>query len=494
MKKMTFIAAICLVLAATISAQTITPMQLKQARMSAYQWVRDYNVYARMEGKREPARKFISLFEEDATMLFNDYLPLIYAKGNKISVREYASILANKEAIYKMSFQIQNVTIISEELKEDGNIEFVVEFDKVVSFQERGNNSDDLYAYPDKKYHAAAYIAYNIREEKAIAQEIISDENIEEIIILHDAEAEFVNQYTSKKKLEKICHDNATALVKWNYASTDFDPQMVYLTQDTVRNSFHFGAAIGLSTHTSKTIDGSFTDYSVNAGLNYGFSFGYYRQLKLRDKHRLGIDLSLAFSQSTIGLNASTYKDTYNSTDTNGGDYLRIIELSSYKETLKRYALRVPIALRYDYFFKNNLSLYTKLGVDFSYDVYQTANATAHVQYSGYYDWLFHVTLSQNGIYDFGAYDIKGRRANDVGINRLGVGIFTGVGIQYFIPRSQWSIDAVIFYECEAYNKISNPQMFHLTETYTDWKSASYLLKSFYGHNIQLQMNFNYNF
>ena len=139
MKKLTLIAAICLMFAATIKAQSITPIQLKQARMAAYQWIRDYNVYAKMEGKREPTRKFIALFEDETTLLFNDYLPLLNTKGNKISARDYASILAKKEAVYKMSFEIRNATIISEELDDSGNIVFVLGFDKIVSFQENGN-------------------------------------------------------------------------------------------------------------------------------------------------------------------------------------------------------------------------------------------------------------------------------------------------------------------------------------------------------------------
>mgnify|MGYP007069872668 CR=1 FL=1 len=493
MKKFSFIAAICLVLAATINAQTITPLQLKQARMAAYQWVRDYNVYARMEGKREPAKKFIELFEDESTLLFNDYLPFISTCGETITVRVYSSILSNRDAVYKMSFKIQNAAIVSEAIDELGNIVFVVEFDKTVSFQENGNTSDNLYAYPDKSYHASVRIKYDIKAEFAIAGKITSNAKFEEIIVLHDVEAEFVNKYTTKKELEQVCSENASNLVKWNYAATDFDPQMVYFYQDTIRNFFHFGGAIGLETHYSKMMNAAFTDYTAKDGLYYGFSLGYYRQLMLKNQHRIGLDFSAAFSQSTIGLKAKGYKETYNDTDPDGGNYLRIIDLTSYNETIKRYAVRVPIAIRYDYFIKDNLSLYSKLGVDISYDIAQNAKATAEAQYSGYYDWLFNVTISQNGIYDFGAYNIEGT-GKTTGINRLGVGVFAGLGLQYFIPKSNWSLDVAVLYGCEVYNKTSNPDGFHLTETYSNWKSASYLLSSFYGHNIQFQINFNYNF
>jgi len=493
MKKLTFLAAICLMFAASLHAHTITPVQLKQARMAAYQWVRDYNVYARMEGKREPAKKFIALFEEESTMVFNDYLPVISTQGNKLSVKAYASILANREPIYKMSFEITNATIVSEEIDENGNIVFSMEFDKTVSFQENGNTSDELYAYPKKSYRAIVQITYDMQEEKAIASEITSNEDFNEILVLHDIEAELVNQYTTRTKLENLCKNNGSSLVKWNFASTEFDSQMMCLYQDTLKNSVHLGGSVGYSTYSSKILNDSFEGYALQSGFAWAISFGYYRQLLLKDKNRFGIDCSLAFSQKNIGFKADAYNESYNTIDPDDGNYLRLIEVSAYQERIKRYAIEIPIDFRYDYFIKDNLSIYSKLGVYVSYDIVQRANATAHAQYSGYYDWLFNVTISQNGIYDFGAFDVAEKSTN-TGINHFGAGIFAGVGVQYFIPKSKWSIDAAIVYGCEVYNKITKVDGFHLTEHSADLKSASYLFKSFKGHNIQLQVNLNYNF
>ena len=493
MKKLTLIAAICLMFAATIKAQSITPIQLKQARMAAYQWIRDYNVYAKMEGKREPTRKFIALFEDETTLLFNDYLPLLNTKGNKISARDYASILAKKEAIYKMSFEIRNATIISEELDDSGNIVFVLGFDKIVSFQENGNTSDDLYAYPKKTYHAIVRIKYNIKEESALADGIHSDFNFGEILVLHDTESEFVNQYTSRAKLESECLDNSSTLIKWNYATADFDEQMVYYYQDTIKNSLHFGGSIGYSTYSARMINDNFTGFTPQGGLYYAFSIGYYRLLMLKDKNRLGIDISASFTQKSIGSMANGYKEMYNAVDPDGGNYLRIIELNSYNERVNRYAIDVPIALRYDYLINNRISAYAKLGAEVSYDLIQQAKATANAQYSGYYDWLFDVTISQNGVYDFGAFNIEGT-SNTIGINKLGIGIFAGIGIQYFIPKSRWSFDAALLYGCEVFNRTTNPIGIHLTEDKDNWNSATLMLKPFNGHNIQLQINFNYNF
>lgn len=488
---MKIFAAFCLMMiAASVSAQNITPAQLKEARMAVYQWVRDYNVYARMEGKRNPAQKFINLFEDESIQIFNDYLPLVATRGKNISVKEYASILANRESIYKMSFEIRNAKITAEEIEDDKNLVFTIEFDKTVSFQ---NMSDVLYAYPEKSYHVTVRVKYGLRDKKAIAGELVSDALFEDVLILHDANAEIVNRYTSHDELKRECKSKESSLVKWNYASTEFDPHIVYLYQDTIKNSFHFGGAIGAYLYSAKLTDSRFTNASTKAGLNYAFSVGYYRQLMLKNKNRLGLDFSVAFDQTNFGFALDEYHESYDAVDPDGGDYLHFVDLYNYSETIKRYAVDVPIAFRYDYFIKDNFSVFVKIGADVSYDILQKASASATAMYSGYYSWLFDVIINQNGIYDFGTFDIEGS-AKKTGINRFGIGAFLGVGLQYFIPKSQWSFDASLQYRGEVYNKLYHPDNFHLTENSTDWKSASYFFSSYFGNNIQFHLSFNYNF
>ena len=494
MKKVKCMTAVCLIMmVVSVSAQVVTPVQLKEARMAVYQWVRDYNVYARMEGKRNPAQKFIALFENESTSLFNDYLPFVATRGNEVSIKEYAAILSNRESVYKMSFDIKNAMITAEKLDVDTNLVFTIEFDKTVSFKERDNTSDTLYAYPDKSYHATVHVKYNLRTKKTIAGDISSNVSFNDILVLHNTTAEFVNQYTNHDELKRECDNKESFLVKWNYAATDFDPQIVSFYQDTLKNSFHIGGAIGSSFFSAQLSNNRFTNASPKAGFNFAFSAGYYRQLLLKNRNRLGLNLSLAFNQQNVGLWLDEYHESYDAIDDDGGDYLRLIELTNYNESIKRYAVKVPIAIRHDYFFKENISVFTEVGADVSYDFLQKVSATANALYSGYYSWLFDVTLNQNGIYDFGAFDMDGT-AKESGINRFGVGVFGGIGVQYLIPKSKWSVDALLRYRGEVYNKISHLDDFHLTENNADWKSASYLFGSYFGQDIQVQLNFHYNF
>lgn len=493
MRKKSLFLAICLmVIVTSVQAQTISPIQLKEARMAVYQWVRDYNVYARMESKRNPIRRFTGLFEDESTVLFNDYLPMFSTHGENISVQDYASILANRDTKYKMSFKIQNAEITDEKLVGE-DIVFTMEFDKIVSFQEKNVYTDTLYAYPEKVYHATIKIRYNTTDKKAIAKGIHSDKSFNEILVLHDVQSENVNQYTTHADLERKCRDNTSPLIKWNYEPVDFDEQMVYFRQDTAKNAFHVSGAIGGAFYSARLVNDNFMNPTMQGGLDYSFSVGYYRQLFLKENHRLGVDFSLQFVQRNIGFRSNGYHQSYDAIDFDGGEYLRLIDIDNYRESVQRFMIDIPVAIRYDYFFDRNMSIYSKVGVDVSYDFMQKAHATAHAQYSGYYDWLFDVIITQNGIYDFGRFDIEGN-TKSVGINRLGIGAFAAVGIQYFIPNSKWSVDVGLLYGCEVFNKTTHPENFILSENNTDWKSASFLFSSFKGHNIQLQLNFNYNF
>ena len=85
---------------------------------------------------------------------------------------------------------------------DNGNILFTIEFDKTISFQERGNVSNTLYAYPEKSYHATVLVKYYLNEEKGNYKKC---SRCGQIKLAH-------NKYFSKNKTSKdgfysICKD-----------------------------------------------------------------------------------------------------------------------------------------------------------------------------------------------------------------------------------------------------------------------------------------------
>jgi hypothetical protein len=491
MKKIFLIIVGIFVLLSFISAQTLKPIQLKNARMAAYQWVRDYNIYAQMAERRNPTRKFLSLFKADDIQIVNDYLPSISDKGAMISVHDYAKLVSNKSSMYTMQYDISDANIVSESQLDRNTIEFIVEFKKKVEFSERDRYDDARFAYPEKYYTAIVTLHYDVRREEIVAVALESEDNFESIMILHEEFAEEVNKYTDVGELEQYCRRMTTPLIKWSYAPFDFDAQIFHYQQDTIKRHLHFGLDGGLSFAAAK-IDAPTANLSNDLCGTYGINIGMYHQLSYKNNQRWGFEYDLHIYCVGLGI-SGIYEDAYMTIDPDGGAYKRMIQLTDYVERINRIALELPIAFRFDYMLRNDLSLYTRFGVDFSYDVYQTTKVNAHANYSGYYDWLFGVTIDQNGIYDFGQFDLQ-TTANRTSLNSLALGAFLGLGVQYFIPDSKWSLQCGLHYGCKVYNGLSKSGEIHLSDNINDWQSATALYKYFFGQRFSAQIQLNYNF
>lgn len=488
MKKRWFLLMVAVV-CACLSVQALTPMQLKTARLKTYDWVKKYNANTNASRRND----LMSLFQSEDILVVNDYLPTCYKNPPAIALHSYLDEVCNTTSFYKMTSEVNQVEIIQERLVNDSTLFLTVQFDKTIQFGQRDNWQDTRYTYPSVRYTATAQLCYNLLMETVIAQSIQSDRQFDNIAVLHDTTAANVNQYITEAELKDICQQRTTdsPLVSYSYWATDFDPQMFYYQQDTLKNNIHFGPSVGVSLYNANYLTTE-TAFLPLAGLSYGFDIGYYRQLKLKQQHRLGIEIDLTFSQQSYGMEGS-YAAQYQALDADGGSYLRKIDVSHYTERFHRYALTLPIAIRYDYFFTSQLSMLVKAGFSFAYDVQQQTNANLSATYSGYYDWLLDVTITQNGIYDFGAYTFTSE-AQKTALQRFSIGAFAAIGVQYLFPNSNWAFQAALQYGATVYNHLSNPIDFHLTERTNDWQSATYLWHSFIGHNVSLSLQFNYHF
>ena len=105
----------------------------------------------------------------------------------------------------------------------------------------------------------------------------------------------------------------------------------------------------------------------------------------------------------------------------------------------------------------------------------------------------YRVYIYQNGIYDFGQFDLQ-KTANNTSLDRLSLGAFLGLGVQYFIPDSKWSLQCGLHYGCKVYNGLSKSDEIHLSDNINDWQSATALYKYFFGQRFSAQIQVNYNF
>lgn len=486
MKKFTFIAAICLVLAATINAQTITPLPLKQARIAVYDWVEEYLACSYLSDKYDISN-YRRLFANNEVEVTNDYLPL--TNDEQLVLSEYLELYSNVDAFYIATIEThkESTHVLSEIL----NSEFYIcniSVGKTIAFAD----STKKYCYPPKDYVLNIELQYDFKSEKMKCTAIRTTDLLYVDGVLHadDGSNIYIMLADTIDLLSK--NENDLAIVSTNIRKESFDNKMILLCKDTTRHKLHFGASVGVSFLSHGLLNGDFVNYSDGARFSWDVNVGMYHQLLFKGNHRLGVEYSLMYRSNGYGFGGN-YNISYNTVDLDGGNYLRQVSVSDYKENIKVHSLSIPIALRYDNFILPELTIFGSLGAYISYDVLQYASATAQTEYSGYYDWLFYVTINQNGIYDFGSFTIS-PNATTTAFKKFNVGILAVFGIQYFIPKSKWSIEPSVRYQSSLYTPIIHKTDFHLTENNSNWQSATHLFNNAYKHNIQFQFNVNYNF
>lgn len=487
MKKIKIIAAMMLVsIAVSVKSQQLTPMQLKEARMAAYGWMNDYNLYARLDEKRNPEQKFYSLFVSDTITIANDYLPSIADNGGRITLKNYVAHIRNEDRKYDMYYSISDAEIVGESYR-DGVLYFDMRFLKTIEFSERDNYADTSYAYPQKEIWLTAKLRYRLIDKLIAAETIVADSMIDNILILHDVTQIPANKYTDKFLIDEECSRRSTSLIKLSYQELDIDKQLIRMHIDTIKNNFHIGASVGLN---FAQLDNSL--FSTKQGVYYGFYLGYYRQLFLKNNNRLGIEINAAFTSRNMSL-FGCYDDVYNSVDPNGGVYERRVNVTDFNEYVNRYSVEIPLSIRYDRIVKKNLSVFVNAGASVTYDVSQKSNISADAKYSGYYSWLFDVVIDQNGIYDFGTFEGENAKLSKTGLDKLGINIFAGVGIQHFLKKNI-SLEYSLQYKNMVFNKINKKVNLHLTDHSNDWNSATYFFDAFSMQNIYFNIQLNINF
>lgn len=483
MKRLKFISAICIVLfAVPISATTITPSQLKEARKRVYDWVHDYQYHSAFSDGVYSQQEFTTLFESSNASVVNDYLP--HNESHNVTVEEYANAITNDE-LYSFYVSTKDVKVVRDYI-EDNAYYCVIEMTRTISCVLKDDNS---YAYPAKTYSAQAYLKYSFDSRDLFCTQIISNDDLSIDYILHE---ENNNTYINSADTIGLLQSDDILLVRKYVKHSIIDDKFVSVEKDTLTNNIHVGISVGVASFSAQSGDARFNLLDIASGLAVGGTFGYYRQFAFKNRNRWGMDISLRYVQQNTGF-LGEYHDSFDAIDPDGGKYLQITDLSNYQETLKRSALELPIAVRYDYFFpqRRDISLYSKIGVCLSYDVVQKTSCQAEAKYSGYYDYLFDVTLEQNGIYNFGQYQLQ-HAVNGSAIHQVGYGGLVAMGIQWF-PIRQLSIEGGFEYSL-MYHGVTKPSDYHASLNKDQWTTTTSLFSYYLSHSITFQLTINYNF
>lgn len=142
-------------------------------------------------------------------------------------------------------------------------------------------------------------------------------------------------------------------------------------------------------------------------------------------------------------LNLASQVNTYPAVDPDGDPYLRINRVYNIREQHNLIYITAPLVIQKGFTFgKNSFYVQGAYYVMLKYSSFY--NLDAQATYAGFYDYLFNLTISENGVYDFGTYDFKLRNlpliAKDVltsysfgcGYNRkLSRTLYLDIGLNY---------------------------------------------------------------
>lgn len=133
-------------------------------------------------------------------------------------------------------------------------------------------------------------------------------------------------------------------------------------------------------------------------------------------------------------LNLASQETSYQDIDPDGDPYLRINRVYNIKERHNIVYATAPLVLEKGFTFGKN-SVYIQGAYYFMMKYSSGYSLDADAAYSGYYDYLFGLTISENGIYDFGVYDFK-LRALPLVVDNLITSYSLGVGYTRQLSRT----------------------------------------------------------
>lgn len=475
---------------ATAVGQTPSAALLKQSRMAAYQWVRDFSISRNFEGRRA-VRTFSDAFTSSQDTVFHDYIPANQYPFDYpfLSVQDYAEMRMDKDRRFDIEHRISSFSIIAERYKVDSII-----FDVIWKERIRYIPTDitNKLLYPDFDFNMSAKLVYRISSRTIVSSGIrLTQPPIAPFVILH---SEQENVQTTIQDIENNSKRYETVLVHSSIQQYPEDEKFYRVTFDTIENFFgvNFAFAVGglgmKYAHPDR--------YENTHGFSSAFSVGvsYYRQLGLRDVNRFGLEFSPAFRSLTYDWGFD-YKDQCTDIDPDGSPYERIVEVSDYSEQMHTYALSAPITLRYDRFLASGkFSLFGRLGVNPMFSLSRKVDmSVASFHVSGYYPWLYNVVLDQEGIYDFGTTTERSFQDASAPLSSFMMEAILGMGVTWWMGNDL-SAEFSINYHPLIMQSSTPKENWHFSPTTDFWLASVFDIQSVHHHLVDFMLQINYHF
>lgn len=149
--------------------------------------------------------------------------------------------------------------------------------------------------------------------------------------------------------------------------------------------------------------------YSLSNNISYdvGVDIGMHLNKDYNSKFNYYLKTGVHFKNLDFTINLDEYSYSTPAIDPDDFAYERIHSITDISESVNSTYLVAPIALNTTYTLKEFI-LNIEVGAQFHYSIGANYTSKASALYSGYYEDLFNITFAENGVYDFGNYNIEG--------------------------------------------------------------------------------------
>jgi len=160
-----------------------------------------------------------------------------------------------------------------------------------------------------------------------------------------------------------------------------------YSQGTNVMSGGHKGLYIGLNINPSQTslllssTDTTISDFkpakktSLSGSIEIGYQFSKY----------LGLSTGIGLSTYLTSLKLSEYTNRYDTTDSEGEGYKRLVSGRNMIETQRIMYLNIPVMVNLELPLNDQFSFYLQTGINFSITLNNKYNSTGTFSYTGYY-------------------------------------------------------------------------------------------------------------
>lgn len=194
------------------------------------------------------------------------------------------------------------------------------------------------------------------------------------------------------------------------------------------RSNSSFNYANTITDDVNSNIEFRFNKPNQRLGIDYHFY--------LPKKMILNVGLLLMNNNYSFTSTVNGFAENYSSVDIDGSSYNRKVSYDHFSEIYDLSYLSIGPSVGFDYEIMSFKSAYIKhslLNISFNYSLSNMSCKSAissrnsSVTYSGTYSDFFNITISENGVYDFGYYQLEKQNIQENKVNNLSHNISLGL-------------------------------------------------------------------